>query len=270
MRVPAAFTLHDVSFMSHPGWYSIRERIKRSWLAKLSARRARAIVTDSEFSAGEIVRYFGGPRDRVFVATVGLDPELLVEPAGGGPRIDLPGELVLAVGSIFQRRRTDVLLQAFRALLRHRPDATLWIAGENRTTPRVDYERMARELGIARRVVFSGYTEEEIVRALYRRAAVLVYLSEYEGFGLPPLEACAFGVPVVTGRGSSREEVFAGAALLVDPTSPEEVAGATLRVLSDPEVRAKSAEQGRRLAGQHTPERAAASFLELATRLLAL
>jgi len=261
IEVPCAVAVHDVSFVSHPEWYDWRHRARRELLSRLSARRSRAVLTISEFSKSEIVRYYRMPPDRVFVTTVGYDPEILEPVERPEVVARIGGPLVLSVGSLFQRRRTDVLLRAFASALRCRPDATLWIAGENRTWPFVNYERLARELSISDRVVFSGYTPESVVRALYQRADVLVYLSDYEGFGLPPLEGCACGVPVVTSHGSSLEEVFSEAATLVDPRSPDEVARAIADILADPQLQTSMRDRGRALATRYTPEASARSFV---------
>ncbi|MEW6363882.1 MAG: glycosyltransferase family 1 protein [Acidobacteriota bacterium] len=272
LSAPSAFTLHDVSFLSHPEWFSGRERLKRTVLSRLSARRARMIVTDSEFSRGEILRHYRVQAGRVVVTTVGVEPGIC---HGGGrglrERFGIRGRLIISVGSLFERRRTDVLLDAFSRVLDDLPEElTLWVAGENRTLGHVDYADMARGLGIGDRVIFSGYTDEETLRDLYAEADLLVYLSEYEGFGLPPLEASACGVPVVTSRGSSLEEYFAASARMVDPRSPSEVATAIATILSDSSQRQVLRTAGLRLAERHTPQAAARAFLNLIERLVTL
>lgn len=263
--VPAIFTLHDVSFFSHPEWFPTREGFKLRSMARWSARRAKGIFTVSEFSRGEILHHVRVDANLVMCARESVDFSLQSREDRDAVRrrFRLDGPLILSLGSLFQRRRTDVLLLAFRQVLTRLSDATLWIAGENRTRPRIDYERQARELGISERVIFSGYTDEVTIRDLYRAADVLAYLSEYEGFGLPPLEACACGVPVVAGRGTSLSEVFGGVASLVDPGSPDEVASAILDVLDSSDRRNEMVLRGRELAARYSPRAAAERFLEL-------
>lgn len=265
VRAPSVFTLHDLAFATHPEWFSPRERYKRMVLARLSAWKAVAIVTGSEFSRNEITERYGLPSDRVLLAIDGVDsqPATPVDAAAFRAERGIVGPLIISIGSLFQRRRTDVLLASFALLLKTHVTARLWVAGENRTFPAVDYVRMASEMGIGDHVTFSGYTDEQTVRCLYRAADVLVYLSEYEGFGLPPMEACACGTPVVTSRGSSLEEIFSACAVLVDPRSPTEVAEAVELVLSDAEKRETIRKHGFALASRHTPRAAAERFLQL-------
>ncbi|MBI2838637.1 MAG: glycosyltransferase family 4 protein [Acidobacteria bacterium] len=265
-RIPSIFTLHDVSFVAHPEWFSTRERLKRITLSRLSARKAVAVFTVSEFSRTEILRHYRLPPERVLVAKEGVDPDVArggCDVAAFRSRLGLSGPLILSVGSLFQRRRTDVLLQAFSDLSRRHPEARLWVAGENRTHPKVDYGRMAAKMGIGHRVFFGGYTQEATVRQLYQAADLLVFLSEYEGFGLPPLEACACGLPVVSSRGSSLEEIFRDHAMLVDARDPKEIADAMDSLLSDPARRRLMRSKGLELAAAYSAQAAAAKFLSL-------
>lgn len=269
--VPSIFTLHDVSFVAHPEWFSARERLKRITLSRLSARKAVAVFTVSEFSKAEILRHYSLPPERVLVAKEGVDPDVArggCDVAAFRSRLGLAGPLVLSVGSLFQRRRTDVLLQAFAELSRRHHDARLWVAGENRTHPSVDYGRMAGKMGIGHKVFFGGYTQEATVRQLYQAADLLVFLSEYEGFGLPPLEACACGLPVVSSRGSSLEEIFRDHAILVDARDPDEIAAAMDAVLSDPARRRLMRSKGLELAAAYSAQAAAERFLNLIGEVL--
>jgi glycosyltransferase involved in cell wall biosynthesis len=138
------------------------------------------------------------------------------------------------------------------------PALVLDLAGENRTAPRVDLDRLVSEAGMDGRVRLSGFVDEEGLADRYAAADVAISLSEYEGFGLPALEACARDVPLVAARTPSLGEIFGGAALLVDPRDETAIATALHRVLTDRPLAGRLQAAGRALAARHSWARAAA------------
>jgi glycosyltransferase involved in cell wall biosynthesis len=235
--VPLAITLHDVSFCAHPEWFGAREGRRRRWLAWAAARRARIVLTVSEFSRQEIVRTLGVPAEKIVVthesAGGWFDPLARVEeiPTAREP-------LVLYVGSLFNRRHVSVLVRAFAALARELPEARLAIVGENRTHPREDPDALARSLGIADRVSIRSYVPDTELASLYRRAAAFAFLSTYEGFGLTPLEALAAGVPIVVYDTPVAREVYADSAIYVREGDTDGVTRALRTLLTDDAARA--------------------------------
>jgi glycosyltransferase involved in cell wall biosynthesis len=119
------------------------------------------------------------------------------------------------VGSLFTRRHIPALIDGFAKLSRKRPAVTLEIVGDNRTTPRVDFQALVSASGAADRITLRSYVAEETLQTLYSRARVFVFLSEYEGFGLTPLEALAAGVPIVVLDTAVAREVYQDAAVYV-------------------------------------------------------
>jgi glycosyltransferase involved in cell wall biosynthesis len=199
-RAPVVVAVHDVSFLAHPEWFAWREAARRRLITGWSARRARRVLTISQFSRREIVRHIGLPEERIQVVYPGVRPP--AAPASEGPR----EPLVLYVGSLFQRRHADVLIQAFARVRAQVPAARLEIVGENRTRPYVDFAALVGRLGLDEAVALRSYVEEPALAGLYARASVFAFLSEYEGFGLTPLEALAAGVaPVVLDTPVARE-----------------------------------------------------------------
>jgi glycosyltransferase involved in cell wall biosynthesis len=255
---PVVLAVYDVSFCAHPEWFSFREGARRRWLTRASARRARAIVTISEFSKQEIVRWLGVPADRITLAPPGA-PDVPPQPAADRPPV------VLFVGSLFNRRRIPELLAGFALTARRVPDARLVLVGDNRTSPRQDPLGLARDLGIGDRVEWHAYVDDGQLEAFYRRARVFAFLSDYEGFGMTPLEALAQGAPpVVLDTPLSREVYGAGAQLVT--ADAESIADALTALLTDPEARDALLIEGRRQMQRYSWERTAATLADLLRR----
>ncbi|MDP1569023.1 MAG: glycosyltransferase family 1 protein [Vicinamibacterales bacterium] len=209
---PVVVAVHDVSFFAHPEWFGWREGLRRRHLTAWSARRARRVITISEFSRREIVAHIGLPEARIQVIYPGIRPPASPATAARDP-------LVLYVGSLFQRRHVDALITAFAQVRAGVPGARLEIVGENRTRPHIDFDALVARLGLGEAVSLRSYVDEATLGDLYDRAAVFVFLSAYEGFGLTPLEALAAGAaPVVLDTPVARE-VLGPAARFVPPVA---------------------------------------------------
>ena len=228
-EVPMAVTIHDISFVAHPEWFRAGEGARRRWLTRRAAHKASVIFTDSEFSRREIESYLRVEPSRLRVIPPGVTPR-----ASSSATIDRD-PLVLFVGSIFNRRRVPDLIAAFAQATRDMPHARLAIVGDDRTWPRQDLEGAAHEHGVAKRTDFMRYVPDEVLANLYRRARVFVFLSEYEGFGLTPLEALAAGVPVVLLDTPVAREVCGEAAVFVPREDRDGAAAAIRRFLTEPE-----------------------------------
>jgi glycosyltransferase involved in cell wall biosynthesis len=143
------------------------------------------------------------------------------------------GRLVLFVGSLFNRRRLPDLIAAFALVAADVPDARLAIVGDDRTWPRLDLRAVAVAHGVADRVRFTSYVTDDEVAALYSRASVFAFLSEYEGFGLTPLEALSAGVPIVVLDTPVAREVYGAAAHYVQAGDLAGTAGVLRGLLLD-------------------------------------
>jgi glycosyltransferase involved in cell wall biosynthesis len=233
---PIALTVHDVSFAAHPEWFSFLEGARRRTVTAWSARRARVVLTDSQFSRDEIVAHIGIPADRIRVIPLGLTRQAArVRSAAREP-------LVLFVGSIFHRRHVDRLIEVFITHVAPRvPGSRLEIVGDNRLHPPGDPAAALRACDpeLANRVTLRSYVDEPTLQSLYQRASVFAFLSEYEGFGLTPLEALAEGVPAVVLDTRVAREVYGSAARYVSSlVSPEPLGTALIELLTSDDARA--------------------------------
>ena len=258
LGIPLVVTLHDVSFIAHPEWFGWREGPRRRWLAARSAAAARTVVAVSEFSRREILTHLNLAPTRVRVVHNGVTALAGAERRAADTPAAAATPLILHVGALFARRHLPVLLAAFERVVRDVPGAELAIVGPDRTRPREDLQGIAEASGIASRVAFLSYVADAELAALYRRAAVFAWLSEYEGFGLAPLEALAAGVPVVAADTPVAREVYGEAARRVPLDDPGAVAAAIVEVLTRRSVRETLIEQARPLLARYTWARAAA------------
>jgi len=219
---PVVLTIHDVSFFARPQEFRWREGVRRRRITTWSARRARVILTVSEFSRGEIAQHIGVPLSRVRVIAHGMR---LPIPSAGPAR----EPLILYVGSIFPRRHVDVLVSAFgHAVAARLPDARLEIVGDDRLPPNARHPSdwlQALPSSVRDRIAFRSWVDEDTLQALYARACAFAFLSDYEGFGLTPLEALAAGVPPVVLDTPVAREVYGQAAHYVSQDGPPTAGG---------------------------------------------
>ena len=260
---PVVVAVHDVSFAAHPEWFTRREGVRRRTLARLSARRAAAVLTISEHSKTEIVRWLGVRGSKIAVAYPGATT---LAAAQGGERENL----VLFVGSLFARRHVPELIHAFSRLASHRPDLRLEIVGDNRTVPRIDFEHIAQQSGAGSRISIRSYVADEILAMLYGRARAFVFLSDYEGFGLTPVEALAAGVPIVVLDTPIAREICGDAAIYVPSPDPPVIQDALERVLFDEDERRRILDAAQRILPRYSwgtcAERVLSVLLECGAR----
>jgi glycosyltransferase involved in cell wall biosynthesis len=254
--VPMVVAIYDVSFAARPDWFGWREGLRRRLVTRLAARRAARVLTTSQFSREEISRRLKVAASKIDVIYPGVD----VVPARNARE-----NLVLYVGSLFTRRHIPELIDAFAQVSRRRPDVRLEIVGDNRTMPRLDVEGLVRASGAADRITLGSYVPDEALAALYDRARVFVFLSEYEGFGLTPLEALAAGVPIVVLDTPVAREVYGDAALYVPCVAPAVVAAAIDRLLRDEAERTRIRAAAARLLPRYSWHACAAKVLDALT-----
>lgn len=266
--VPVVLTIHDVSYERHPEWYPYHRDWLRRAFYRRSARAAAHILTDSEFSRGEIAAAYDIAHDRITVAPLGAAADF---GEGSAPASLPPGVVapfLLHVGDLHERRNLSVvvkgLMEARRRLETQAP--SLVLAGVDRGIgDRLEAE--AGERGASDAIVRLGAVSESTLRALYHGAAALVYPSRYEGFGLPLVEAMASGTPVLASRAASIPEVVGESGMLLDPDDHKGWEDAIVRVITDSVLRARLRTDGLARAAMFTWERTARMTLDVYQRV---
>lgn len=258
-------TIHDLKYLANPQFFPHQGRLKRlavMLMARRACRRARRVLCDSEFTAGDLERRLGVGREKLRVVPLGVD-EAFFEPLPLAAlqafrrQRGLEQPYLLCVGERRPHKNLPGLILAFERFARQaRQPYRLVIAGR----PYADYrapEALVERLGLLDRVTFIDYAQETVLPALYQGAALFCLLSLYEGFGLPLLEAMASGVPVVASDRTALPETAGRAARLVPPDDPEQAAQAFQALTSDAAGRAQAVALGRERARGFTWARCA-------------
>jgi glycosyltransferase involved in cell wall biosynthesis len=266
--VPDVVTLHDVLFETHPNLFEGAFSRRSVALIRRSARRARAVLTVSEFSRSAILERYRLPEERVFVTPNAVDHDAFrplappdIEPASVRERYGLRAPFVLTVGRIEPRKNLSRLLRAF-ARVRARLGAELVLAIAGAPDFRSDEVVAEAERLPPGSVSFLGAVSDTDLPALYNLAEALAYPSLVEGFGMPVLEAMACGTPVLTSSRGALPEVGGDAVLTVSPEDEEAIASGLERVLTDGELRRTLKAAGPRRARGFTWAETARSTLE--------
>lgn len=257
-----SLALPDLYLPPVPHWeklYAAIERIRYGRVAR--------VLAVSEATRRDVCGMLGIPRSRVDVVWHGVDHSRFLPAESSGERdavrklLTFPEPYILYLGAGDARKDLDTLVQAY-GLSRTRTEARLVIAGRH-DPPRVaSLAKLIGSLGLSERVSQLGYVDERHIPALYRQARVHAFVSRYEGFGLPVLEALACGTPTITSPGSSLDEVAGDAALVVPCGDPAALAGALDRLFYEEHARTELRTNGIARARTFTWERSAAEHLE--------
>jgi glycosyltransferase involved in cell wall biosynthesis len=269
---PSVVSIHDLIHVRFARFHPPGAGFYARAMAGLATRRATAVIADSEATKRDIVELLGTAPARVRVVPLGVSPRFVPAPVVDVAvfRSDraLPADYVLYVGARKLHKNLELLVRAWGGMRPgERPPLVLsgpaWRADE-------PLARLARELGVERSLAFSGELHDESALAcLYSGAALLVQPSLAEGFGLPPLEALACGVPVLASDAGSLPEVLGDAAVFLPPREPAAWAAEILALLADPARRAILAARGRTRAAPYTWARTAAMTRAIYDEVLA-
>ncbi len=277
-RARLVSTVHDINFVRFP---EMQSRGMRRFIGSLPRllERSRMVLADSRFTAEELMECYRLPENRVRVVYPGLNPVFRQEPTEEEKEIALRAyclqpPYLAYIGNLHPRKNLATLVEAFNLLrgrgLQHKL-AVIGGGGLGKLN-NIEYHKLSQrvaDLGLQDEVVFTGYVPDERLKSLLVQAEMLVFPSIYEGFGLPPLEAMACGVPVITSRRASLPEVVGEAALLLDdPLDAEEIADKVERLMGDRALRSSLVEKGREQARRFTWSRAAREVREIYSQVV--
>lgn len=254
-------TFHDMTYLLMPDLHPRFHRHFFPSMMRLVVRLADHLLVVSESTRRDLERRLPSAAGKITTTPLAAGP--VFRPVPPAEVLDActrhgltPGRFLLHVGVLEPRKNVPMLLHAFARIADRFPDVPVVIVGKKGWM----YETIFAELtalGLAKRVVFTGYVPEADLPRLYGGARAFVYPSLYEGFGLPVLEAMQCGTPVVTTDISSMPEVAGDAALLVQPGDVGGLAGALTRVLSDDALAADLKQRGLARAALFSWERCA-------------
>lgn len=242
-------TVHDLVPVLMPKVQPLATRLIFKALIPAARYTADAVVTVSRASARDLSRYMKIPDHRLFVTPNGVAPPLALEDDEVErllAEVGVEAPYFLYVGALNPRKNLKRVLEAFSRFEEDRPEAQLVIVGPDTWWAGETFAR-ARELrraGRLKRLRFTGYVAEPTLQALYREAVALVYVSLYEGFGLPALEAMVHGTPVIASETSSIPEAVGDAGLLVNPCDVEAIYRAMGDLYGSPERRIELGRRG--------------------------
>jgi glycosyltransferase involved in cell wall biosynthesis len=275
---PHLMLVHDIIFAVFPEHTDTLRKKLSAWLTIRGLRRATHRVAVSAYTKNDLVRRLGLAAGSISVAHIAAAPELAI-PASMERVEEVLKKYGLASGYIYhgggfdQRKNARAVIEAFRLLVYSldqppaMPPLRLVLTGA--PTPHVDeLMQLVREWNLSQYVVLLGCVPQADLAPLYRGAALFVYPSRYEGFGLPLLEAMHQGVPVVASNVTSLPEVGGDAAIYCDPDRPADLAAAMHTILTDAAARSRLRQEGPPRAAMFTWDLFAAQFMECAMKLL--
>ncbi len=273
-------TIHDCIHLMFPQYLPNRVALAyaRTSIA-LAARRATRVMTVSESSKKDIMRFFGTDPSKIDVIYNSYDERFGIEPnpdmvSRVRERYQLQDQFVLYAGNVKPHKNLERLIEAFNHVRERGLDHVKLVMIGDDISKYASLRRAVHQHRLHKYVRFLGYLPEDTLAVLYRLASVFVFPSLYEGFGLPPLEAMASGTPVVTSNVSSLPEVAGDAAVLVNPYDPEAIADGIYRVLNDEalwlDMRKKGLARARQFSWEASVRRVREIYGEVANAPFAL
>lgn len=268
-NVPSVVTVHDVSFLEHPEYFTLARRSQLRFTVARTVRQAAMIVTVSEFSRDGILRAYDVSPDKVRVVPNAANPAF--RPIGREKaqasvreRLALNAPFVFSVGDLQPRKNQIGLIEAFVRLMKTQPQLAHHLVLTGKETwfaPKV--KEAARTSGFADRIHFTGWVSDAELLELYNACDLFVFPSFYEGFGLPILEAMACGRAVACSNTSAMPEVADGAGLLFDQNNAESIARAMSDILLDSELRGRMERLGVKRAALFSWQKSARATLDV-------
>jgi glycosyltransferase involved in cell wall biosynthesis len=272
-RFKEIVTIFDISYIAHPEWFPKRNLAALKMLTGPTVNRADIILTGSEATKNEILKYYDVDNSKIFVTNLGVEEEFLKLDLKSDDEAvhklklkhNIKGKIVLFVGLIMNRRNVPVLMESISNIIQKTgEEINLVIIGKNHSYPFFDIDEMAERYGIKNYLRWIQYTDDEEVFNFYKAADIFMCSSLYEGFNITPLEAMFCGAPVICSNMSSLPEVVGDAAYMIDdPRDPIEMEKAITDVLSDEDLQSKLSERGKERAKIFSWDRCAQETIDI-------
>ncbi len=268
MPCPAVVTVFDLTPLLFPQWHTLKVRMTIRGLLGRSVRKARLVIVLSDSTRSDLIRLLGTGEEKIRVIPLGVDecfrPRGKDEPGVDEVRRRIAGgrEYLLHVGTIEPRKNLALVVGAYARVRRQlgKKPPVLVLAGAGGWGMK-GFRKQIEDTGCGEDIVQAGYVTEDELPCLYNGASAVLYPSFYEGFGLPPLEAMASGVPVLAADSSSLPGVVGSAALLLDPRDEAAWDAGIVRVFEDSDLRARLVSRGLEQAKKFSWERTARETL---------
>ncbi len=261
-------TIHDLGYRRFPETHTASSRRYLDWSTRWSVRAARRVIAVSGATRDDLVTMLGLPKAKITVVHHGVRPTVRPSEAvvrATLERLGIPRPAVVFLGTVQPRKNLRRLIRAFRQVVDAGLPQTLVIAGRMGWLAEPIRAEVAA-CGLTERVHFAGYVADDDLPALYTGADAFALPSLSEGFGMPALEALAYGVPVVAANTTSLPEIVGEAGLLVDPLDEAAMGAALVRVLTDQPLRTYLSAAGPERAAQFSWERCARETLTVLER----
>lgn len=268
---PYVITIHDLIYYLYPEQCpSTVAHYYARWMLRYATTHARVIITDSYHSQQDLMRHFKIPIQRIRVIYPAADAFCTPEKSSGveaaiKSRYGIRQPYILFVGKHHPYKNISALLQAYMSHPAIYQQTQLVIAGKC-DQRRSDLYELAEKCPQQGQIIFTDFVQEDALFDLYRYARLFVFPSLYEGFGLPPLEAMACGVPVISSNAASLPEVVGEAAIQVDPHNISELADAIRSVLADEDLWQRLRQKGLQRAQHFSWKTAARQILDIYTQ----
>ena len=267
--VKKVVTMHDLIVRRYPEFFKPVDRIIHRLKMRHACRVADIVIAISEQTKCDLVDLMHVPEEKIRVVYQSCDPIFWNPPSATLPpshsAVQLPERYIIAVGTVEERKNQ---VAAVRALALLPEDVCLVVVGRPRGNYPQQVRHVAKELGVDHRVIFLQNAVFSDFPALYRGAVASVYMSVFEGFGIPVLESLCCDCPVVTSNVSSMPEAGGDAALYAAPDDYRALAAHLSRLLSDPAFRNSQIEKGRTQRLKFAPEKVSQDMLALYRSLL--
>lgn len=238
--VKKVVAFHDLTYFFMPEMHTPLKREMFKMYIRLSARASSAIIAISENTITDIKKYFPNTDRKIFLTPLGVAPNFYafknrqVDTINLQDNYNLPSDYILYVGTIEPRKNVINLIKGYELLPAETKERYKLVLCGKKGWLYEDLFAYYEKSSDKDNIIFSGFITDEDLPYLYHQAAVFAYVSHYEGFGIPLIESMACDTPLITSNTSSMKEIAHGAALLIHPEKPDEIAAAIQKLIHDP------------------------------------